>query len=122
MAQRSLEHQIAYIAARINVEPPNERPSIGTGFFYLTPLNDGTNRSLTLLISNKHVFRNPKGRQVICLNRKKEDGTPEFGNVRTFNIDLSKAKHLYFPHPNLDVDLACVNVSGITHTDAFFNV
>ena len=59
MTQISFEHEIAYIAARINIEVPNEGPSVGTGFFYLAPLNDGTDRSITLLISNKHVFRDP---------------------------------------------------------------
>ena len=33
---------------------------------------------------------------------------------------MPKAEHLYFAHPNLDVDLACINVSSIAHTDAFF--
>lgn len=119
MSQTFFQHEIAYITARINIEVPNERPSTGTGFFYLAPLNDGTNRVITLFISNKHVFRNPKGKLTISLNRRSEDDTPEFGNVRTFNCDLSKAEHLYFDHPNLDVDLACLNVSSITHTDAF---
>lgn len=118
MTQISFEHEIAYIAARINIELPNERPSIGTGFFYRAFLNDGTNRSITLLISNKHVFRNPQGRLVISLNRKKEDGTPELGNIRIF--DQVGFEGGYFPHPDPAVDLACVNVSGITHTDAFF--
>ena len=119
MAQTFFQHEIAYITARINIEVPNECPFTGTGFFYLASLNDGTNRLLTLLISNKHVFRNPNGRLVISLNRRKEDDTPKLGNVRTFNCDLSKAEHLYFDHPNLDVDLACIHVSSITHTDAY---
>ena len=119
MTQTFFQHEIAYITARINIEVPNERPSTGTGFFYLAPLNDGTNRTITLFISNKHVFRNPKGKLTISLNRRKEDDTPDFGNVNTFKLDLSKTEHLYFDHPNLDVDLACLNVSSITHTDAY---
>lgn len=118
MAQTSFRHEIAYIAARINIEVPNERPSIGTGFFYHAPLNDGTNRSITLLISNRHVFLDPKARLIISLNRKKEDNTPEFGNVITF--DQVGFEDGYVAHPDSEVDLACVNVSGITHTDAFY--
>ena len=119
MTQISFEHEIAYIAARINIELPNECLSIGTGFFYLAPLNDGTNRSITLLISNKHVFRNPEGRLIISLNRRKEDGTPELGNIKTF--DQSGFEGIYFPHPDSEVDLACVNVSRITHMSAYFH-
>ncbi|MCG9134239.1 trypsin-like peptidase domain-containing protein [Candidatus Poribacteria bacterium] len=120
MAQTFFTHQIANIAARINIEVPNERPFTGTGFFYLASLNDGTNRSITLLISNKHVFHNTKGRLMISLNRRKTDGTPEFGNIRTF--DRIGFEGEYFPHPAPDVDLACVNVSYFTHTDAFIQV
>ena len=119
MTQISFEHEIAYIAARINIEVPNERPSVGTGFFYRAPLDDGTNRSITLLISNKHVFRNPRGNLLINLNRKKEDGTPDFGNIKSFH--QTGFEHRYFPHPNPEVDLACINVSSITHTDAHFH-
>lgn len=120
MAQTSFRHEIAYIAARINVEVPNERPSTGTGFFYLASLNDEADTLITLLISNKHVFRNPKGRLIISLNRRKADGTPEFGNIRTF--DWIEFEGGYFPHPDPDVDLACVNVSHFTHTDAYVHV
>ena len=119
----AFEHQIAYIAARITIEIPNSRPSIGTGFFYLAPLNDETNRSITLLISNKHVFLgsesrlNPMTKWTISLNRKKTDNTPEFGNIIPFTqVGFGDQ---YFAHPDQDVDLACINVSRITHTDAF---
>ena len=119
MTQISFEHEMAYIAARVNIELPNECLSIGTGFFYRAFLNDGTNRSITLLISNKHVFRNPKGRLVISLNCRKEDGTPELGNINTFHQTGFEGN--YFPHPDPAVDLACVNVSSITRTDTFFH-
>ena len=55
MAEQFFEHQIAYITARIEVRLCNAN-SIGTGFFYNALIQDGTNRSLRLLISNKHVF------------------------------------------------------------------
>ncbi len=118
MAQQGFEHSVAYITARITIQNPDGTISIGTGFFYHAPLQDGTDRSLTLLISNKHIFGNPMGRLIISLNCRKQDGTPEFGNVATFDqVGFAGA---YFAHPNPDVDLACVNVSGITRTNAFY--
>lgn len=124
MIKQFFEHQIAYLTARINLEIPNAPPWNGTGFFYRASLNDGTDRSIILLISNKHVLfgpeerLNPIAKWTISLNRKKVDDTPEFGNVILFTqVGFGDR---YFAHPAQDVDLACVNVSSITHTDAFF--
>ena len=117
MEKQFFEHQIVYITARVEIKLHNTN-SIGTGFFYHAPLNDGTNRSVTLLISNRHVFLDPKARLIISLNRKKEDDTPEFGNVITFNqVGFEDG---YFAHPDSGVDLACINVGPITRTDAFY--
>ena len=118
MATRSFEHEIVYIAAKIDIEPPNAAKSSGTGFFYRARLNDGTGRSIILLISNKHVFGDPKGRLVVSLNRNKGDNTPAFGNIITF--DQFGFEDAYFAHPAPGVDLACLDVTGIKYTDAFY--
>ena len=110
-------HQIPFLAAKITIQTQIKN-GIGTGFFYKAPLNNGTDRAITLLISNKHVFFNPKGRLIISLNRKKEDGTPEFGNVMTF--DQIGFENAYYVHPDPEVDLACINVSEVEQTDTFF--
>lgn len=117
MTTTFFEHHIAYLTVRISVEMLGER-SIGTGFFYNALIQDGTNRSLRLLISNKHVFFNPKGRLTVSLNRQKEDGSPDFGNIIEF--DQIGFENDYFPHPNPQIDLACVNAYGTTQTDAFY--
>ncbi len=119
MAKESFEHQIAFIAVRINIEAPNNAgTSIGTGFLYQAPLNDGTDRSITLLVSNKHVFIDPRGKLSISLNQKDKEGNPIYGNVKPFEaIDFQGA---YYAHPDPDVDLACVNVSGISHENVFY--
>lgn len=118
MSARSFEHEIAYIAAKIDVKPPNAPKSVGTGFFYRVHLNNRAGRSMILLISNKHVFGNPKGRLIVSLNCKGEDETPEFGNIVTF--DQVGFENIYFAHPNPGVDLACLDVTGIKYTDAFY--
>lgn len=113
----AFEHYIAYITAKIDVELPDGDKSIGTGFFYHVSLNDGTNRGILLLISNKHVFNDPKGKLVIRLNRRKDDGNPQFGNLLTFSQVGFEAA--FIAHPKPDVDLACVNVSPITREGVF---
>ncbi len=119
MAAKSFEHEISYITARIAVEiPATPNSSIGTGFFYQAPLKDGSDRSITLLISNKHVFLDSTGTLTIILNEKSEDGSPAYGTIKTFQQnDFSS---IYFQHANPDVDLSCVNVSAISHNNAFY--
>lgn len=122
VTKQFFEHYIAYITARIE-NKLYDQIHTGTGFFYLTevPMDDGKDRMKLLLISNKHVFLNsqgrfdPTGRLTIRLNRKKADGTPDYGNVITFD----QFNNL-FAHPDPEVDLACLDVSHITHTDAFW--
>ena len=122
----AFEQYIAYITAKIDIEPPNAPTSIGTGFFYEALLNDETRNAITLLISNKHVFNDAKGELIVSLNRKKEknkraiDTTPKFGKCLTF--EMVNYDELYFAHPNQEVDLACVNVSHIKYTDVFFSL
>ncbi|MDE0683368.1 MAG: trypsin-like peptidase domain-containing protein [Candidatus Poribacteria bacterium] len=74
------------------------------------------------MISNKHVFRDSSGRLdpigvvIIKLNRKKADGTPDFGNINTFvQVGLENL----FDHPDPKIDLTCLDVSDIIHADAF---
>ena len=121
MAEQFFEHHIAYITARIENKSCG---TTGTGFFYLAdvPMADGKDRTKLLLISNKHVLLgsqgrpNPKAELTIRLNRKKVDGTPDFGNLVAFD-DIRPEN--VFTHPDPQIDLACTDVSRITHTDAF---
>lgn len=119
MAKKSFEHQIAYIAVRISIEAPNNAgTSIGTGFLYNAKLNDGTGRAITLLISNKHVFIDPKGKLSVSLNSKDENGEVLYGNIKTF--ESVNFHSVYYAHPDPEVDLACVNVSGISYENVFY--
>ena len=53
----------------------------------------------------------------VRLNHKKDDGTPDYGNVQTFSYD--GFSEFSFDHPDQNVDLACVDVSELTHTEAY---
>ena len=114
----AFEHEVAYLTAKIDVEPPDGPQSIGTGFFYRARLNGESDRVIILLISNRHVFGNPKGRLTISLNRGQGTNTPAFGNIQTFDQVGFEAG--YCSHPDPAVDLACINASILTDTDVFF--
>ena len=113
----AFEHEMAYITAKIDVELPEPPDPVGTGFFYHVSPDDGVDCDLLFLISNKHVFEDPRGKLSINLNRRKKNFMPDLGNIRTFVYD--GFEHRYYAHPNPEVDLACVDVSDIPHTDAF---
>ena len=122
MVGQSFNHMAAYIATRVRTETLSENGPIvvtGTGFFYTTSLtlNDGAVRNKLLLISNKHVLCGGAGVMTIELNQEKDDKTPDYGKVKTFTY--SGFADRYFAHPDESVDLACVDVSELTQTDAF---
>ena len=121
MTTEYFNHQAAYTAVRICIEVPDgtgTKLTTGTGFFYLAEvdLSETETRSKLLLISNKHVLGEGKGKMTLTLNRKGNDGTLVHGAVREFTFD--GFADLYSGHPNNDVDLACVDVSKVTHSDA----
>ena len=114
----AFEHEVAYLTAKIEVEPPNAPKSIGTGFFYRAPLKVGSDRFIALLISNRHVFRDPQGRLTISLNLGQGTNTPALGNIKTFNqVGFESG---YCSHPDPAVDLACINASILIGTDVVF--
>lgn len=117
MVGQYFDHQAGYTAVRVLIELP-EKTVTGTGFFYLAhvALSDGINRSKLLMISNKHVLREGKCKMTLNLNRRGANGQPDYGVLRPFIFD--GFADLYVGHPDKNVDLACVDVSHITHSDA----
>lgn len=108
----SFNHQMSFLTARIRIEI-GEELSLGSGFFILSPFNNGSDDALLLLVSNKHVFKDTAATIKIDLNIKKDDGTPDFGNILEF--EKKDFSSIYYPHPDPDVDLACINVSTLPH-------
>ena len=53
----------------------------------------------------------------VQVNRKKDDGTPDYGNVQTYSYE--GFSEICIEHPDQNVDLACVDVSGFTHAGAY---
>ena len=96
--------------------------STGTGFFFRAevPLSDRDVRTKVLLISNRHVLRDGQGVMTIRLNRKRSGGTPD--NGRAIEFTYPKFLEGYYAHPDENIDLACVDVSQFTHSDAYIGI
>ncbi len=121
----SLQQELPYLTTRIDIRMYNNKSSIGTGFFFgldIVP-NDEKGRKL-MLISNKHVLLGSENisdsdrELIIHLNRKKDNGMPDLGNIQQFNIN--NFKYRYYPHPNPDIDLACFDVTNILSEYIYF--
>jgi len=119
MIPNNFEEQIFFTTTRITIpEESGTGASIGTGFLMRVPLKDETNRTITLLISNKHVFKNPKNKISFTFNKKDEKGEADLGKVHTFSSNSFHA--IYSEHPDPTIDLACINASMISNTDVYF--
>ena len=107
------QEQVFFSTVRITIPSQSgSGSSIGTGFILVTPLNDTENRSVILLISNRHVFGDSTEKIILNFHKKRTDGSgPELGQTITFFND--RFKEAYYVHPDPEIDLACTNISAI---------
>ena len=110
----SFNHQCPHLAARITIDMPHDTAS-GTGFFLQVSRFDDNGVVVyqrMLLISNRHVLnKGNDGRIRIRHNRMGADGNVVLGSVHIVSIDRFEQR--YVPHPNEQVDLACLDVTDL---------
>ena len=106
--------------ASVRIVTPNAEgsgDSIGTGFLYHTPLSDFPDRSVTLLISNRHVLKNPTG-AITLVFHKRDSENPERPKLgETVTVSDKSYEGVFCAHPDPNVDLACLNISIITQPE-----
>lgn len=120
LSLEQLEEQIFFTTVRIvSRKDGGKGSSIGTGFLYQLELEN--NKSLILLVSNKHVLEKSNELTLVFHEQLKTRKAPKLGKTITYNV--SYLKGIYYEHPDKSVDLACINVSAIatnTRDKAFF--
>lgn len=106
-SELSLTEKLAYATVRLEVITESGLIT-GTSFFY--NLFRDENRTLPVLVTNKHVIKNAKvGR--FYLNEADTNGLPKVGSFRPFVID-SFSNH-WFLHPDTSVDLAIMLIAPL---------
>ena len=110
------EYQMFFSTVRITI--PNadvKSSSIGTGFLINVPVRQ-EGKIAHFLVSNKHVFGDPRRTIILNFHRKKAGvDEPDLGQGTPVVIqDFSK---LYYGHPDPNIDLACINVSAFVGYD-----
>lgn len=91
---------------------------LGTGFLIQKKIDDTTVKHL--LFSNKHVFWGKKDKDNalaeknirITFHKKEADGSYKLGNTHKLNIPLKRGQIGYYEHPEVSIDVACINVSN----------
>lgn len=111
MGLLDFEEKILFSTVRIVVEIPNGASSVGTGFIVSMPIGN-SDSSAVFLVSNKHVFVGPDNAISLTFTRKDVNGLkPDIGN--TITINQQGFNEGYSEHPNLEIDLACINISKL---------
>lgn len=103
----------------------------GTGFFYSVHVKDYVNdkenqlgnKGIRLLISNKHVLDSPISEIEFELNRQK-DREVVYGDVCKLSNredNEEQRKSVYFKHPDSEIDLACINITGMNINESEYS-
>ena len=105
------ENQMFFTTIRITIPNDDDKTSsIGTGFLFNVPLRD-ENLVGQFLVSNKHVFGDPKRTIILNLHHCKSSiDEPDLGNIKS--VFINDFSSHYYGHPDPNIDLACINVSA----------
>ncbi len=120
MVYKRFEEQVLFSTVRIVVDTNDpQKQVVGTGFLLSVALKDYPDKSIILLISNKHVFGDAKHNTAVAFHLKNEkDGTPLLG--RTFIVSGRDITNSLIGHPDPNIDLTCLNISGINGRSIFY--
>jgi len=100
---------LSFCTTRIESETADGGVATGTGFFFEFHRGHESGKSLTAIVTNKHVIEDSVG-GVFTVTMAKQDGLPDIGNY--LNVPLPKPGRMiqWIPHPDKDVDLAILPI------------
>ena len=114
--RQQFEEQVFFSTVRISIpDQSGKSASVGTGFIFKAPV--GKDRSVVLLISNRHVYRNPSNPIVLNFHKRDPNDSEAMLLGQTVTISERQFRDVYHEHPSSDIDLACINISVIANPD-----
>ena len=106
--------QIAHSTVRIECDLAGGGLGTGTGFFY--SLNRQGESHVPVIVTNKHVVAGASnGRFLLTL--RNDDGGPDIGNTKAFQLDNFQDR--WVPHPEPDVDLCVMPIAPLLRPSPF---
>ena len=117
----SSAEQFAHSTVRIECDMQDGGIGTGTGFFYSLDRKD--DQHIPVIVTNKHVVAgSSKGRFLLTL--RNDEGGPDIGNTKSFELD--NFERYWLPHPDDNVDLCVMPIAPLireaeaTNTQFFF--
>ncbi len=106
---RGFQEQVFFAVTRILIPMgAGDGESTGTGFIVEVPVKN--ERSLFLLVSNKHVYDSNMP-FILSFHKKKEGGRPSL--EENYTLTVSNYSEQIYRHPDDNVDLAALNISSL---------
>ena len=113
----TIVEKIMHSTVQLRCTTGNGTYSFGTAFFFI--FKNGENKTVTGLISNKHVFdanmslqlRQPSQSCEFTATKTKNDGTPDYNSNVT--VKISDIEHRLVKHPDDSIDIATVIVTDL---------
>jgi hypothetical protein len=90
--------------------------SIGTGFMCRVRFDNDTKQAM-LLVSNRHVLGADEAVVMNFHQREPDRQAPLLGKTVPLILPRDVYKELYVPHPDPDVDLACLNLTNLAQAE-----
>ena len=110
------EEHVFFSTVRISIPDQSRRSaSVGTGFLFEAPVDK--DKKVVLLISNRHVYRNPSNPIVLNFHKRDPKDPEAILLGQTITLSGKQFKNVYYEHPSPDIDLACVNISKVSNPD-----
>lgn len=101
MKNLTISEQLQHVTCRIGTDTGS-----GTGFIY--NIASVANRTLPMLVTNRHVVEGCKN-TFFSMTISKDSGGPDFGNEVSFQVEIEH----WEVHPNPKIDLAMTPIGGL---------
>lgn len=107
----SIPNMLLYTTTRLEIHDKNDEISIGTGFFYNTPITP--ERNIPMIITNKHVVENGESAIFRLHLASTEKGVKKPVNNSFVDIQIVDLKNMVVMHPNPEIDLCAIFLGQI---------
>jgi len=112
MKSRGFNEEVFFSTVRITTSHESGiGASIGTGFIVKAAIPDFPDKYVFLLVSNRHVYGDRKQKITFNFHQVNPEDEQDVLLENIIEVAQSDFASVFIPHPDNDVDLACLNIS-----------
>ena len=114
MELKFFEDQVFFTTLRIEaVDPSGNNNSVGTGFLFGKEIPSNPGRIIVALVTCRHVLFDGKGSVTLRFHKRDTKDPNKPNLLDQITIGPASYQGAYHAHPDLDVDVAAINVSDL---------